>query len=494
VEQLALFHESNLLFERESLDYTWFSVNQKLDTGYVDEDPCTGVPVPIDWLRQDMYPIADMPAVLDRLDYSLDSYISQHSYRTPERRIASLWALSSAHIDIDFYKSNFAGLPVEYVMEQALYRCECEGIPLPSLVIDSGRGLYLKWLWTTPLHGAALPRWQAVERELLKSFVDFEADHGATLGTQILRVEGSKNSRCGRKVGLIWSNGTREDPVRYDFDKFADLVLPYTRRQAQAYKLEMAQRGRFLEEIKANAALRDARLNRPALCAPGAAVAKQIEHDLAGERWARVYDWIQRLVVHRYGPGGVPDGAGRNEFCWLAALALAWQTTAPSEITTAVRLLVPSFSLTEARSSAAAVLNRLKAGKGLYKISNKTLIERLSVSNSELVLLGGPSGSRGLARATRPNAGVLRTELDSAFGVMRGLSFEQYVEQTKERQRRGAEYTNTERKADTRARVLAAVATLQKSGKRVSAAAVAKLTGLHRNGLMRNHRDLIQTA
>jgi len=478
MEQLALFHESTQLFKRAS-DHAWFSVDQKHRGRFFE----------------DLHPIARMPEVLSGLDYSVDTYISQHCYHSPQRLLATLSALSCAHLDIDYYKSEFAGFPVSYVMEQALYRCECEGIPLPSIIIDSGRGLYLKWLWLTPLRGTALPRWQAVERALLKSFQDFEADKGATLGTQILRIEGSRNTKCDRVVGPIWTNGPRENPVRYDFDEFCDLVLPYSRVQAQAYKAEMAQRGKYLEEIKQNAALRSARLggNHKAPCAPGPAVAKQIEQDLAGELWANRYDWIKRLANHRFNGQGVPDGAKRDEFCWLAANALAWQTKAPKEILATIQQLVPTYSLEEAKSSAAAVLNRLTINRhrGLYTITNRRLIERLAVTDGELAALGSPSGSSGLARSKRPNEGILRQELDASLGVMRGLSFDEYMRQTRERQRLGAEYVNTERKADTRARIIQAVAELQRAGKKPTGAAIARATGLDRAGLMRNHRDLI---
>ena len=57
-----------------------------------------------------------------------------------------------------------------------------EGIPPASLVVHSGRGLYLKWLLKSPLPQAALPRWNAVQRELVSRLVR-------------LRVR-SKSKRC----------------------------------------------------------------------------------------------------------------------------------------------------------------------------------------------------------------------------------------------------------------------------------------------------------
>ena len=473
MEQLALFRDSEQLFRCVS-DRSWFSVNQR-------ETP-TGP------LRENIYPVLRMPDVLVNLDYSVDTYISQHSYNAPHRRLATLSALSCAHIDIDWYKSEFVSCPIDFVVDQVLYRCECEGIPPPSLIVNSGRGLYLKWIWTTPLPGAALPRWNAVERSLLKSFFDFEADKKATLGTQILRIEGSMNLKGGQ-VGVVWTNGQRENPIRYDFDVFCDLVLPYSRAEAQAYKAEMARRGCYLEEIKKNLALRDAKQSG-GMRTPAPTVAKLLEQDLVGELWANRYSWINRLAVYRFGESGVPDGGGRNEFCWLAANALAWQTRTPVEILACIRRLVPTYSSVEAKNRATAVLGRLNQNK-LYRLTDKTLIERLSVTQSELAAVGRPSGSAGVARASRANEGILKPELDAKLGVMKGLGFHDYQTQKQERQRLGAKYTHNERKANTRARILQAKAELRSAGKTPTAVAIARVTGLDRAGLLRNHRDLL---
>ena len=479
MEQLELEIDSVQLFKHTS-DRAWFSVDQKTSGRFFEQ----------------LHPIMNMPTVLAGLDYSLDTYISQHCYVAPQRLIATLSALSCAHIDVDYYKSDFAGFPASFLVEQVLRRCESEEIPNPSLIIDSGRGLYLKWLWTQPLRGTALPRWQAVERALLKAFSDFGADKGATLGTQILRIEGSRNTRSGRTVGPIWTNGPRENPVRFDFDFFCDLVLPYSRADAQAYKASMAERGRYLDRIHKNIALRNTRhypRQRITDNISAVEVVALIEQDLAGELWANRYAWIQRLATHRFGFNGVPDGDGRgsrNEFCWLAANALAWQTKAPAEILATVRHLVPTYTAEQAKNSAAAVLNRLERG-ALYKITDNHLIYRLAVTDDELEAVGRPSGTSGRRHAARPGEGALKPALDAELGKMRSLEFGMYLEQTRERQSRGASYTNTVRKTTTRARIINAIAELQAAGESLTASAIARKAGIDRAGMLRTHRDLL---
>ena len=51
-----------------------------------------------------------------------------------------------------------------------------EGIPAASLIVSSGRGLYLKWLFETPIPQSALPRWNAVQCELVERLQGFGAD------------------------------------------------------------------------------------------------------------------------------------------------------------------------------------------------------------------------------------------------------------------------------------------------------------------------------
>ena len=61
-------------------------------------------------------------------------------------------------------------------MFNVLNMLDDKGVPLPSLMLDSGRGLQLKWLLDTAIPRQALPRWNAIQNYLVASLEDFGAD------------------------------------------------------------------------------------------------------------------------------------------------------------------------------------------------------------------------------------------------------------------------------------------------------------------------------
>ena len=116
--------------------------------------------------RQSSYRIEHLPLVLDRLDPSRDSFLSQAQFFHPTRRVIHLWHINLCFVDLDVYKSALAGEDLNHVVQVLRRYCGDEGVPLPSVIISSGRGLYAKWMLERPLPQAALPRWNAVQEAL----------------------------------------------------------------------------------------------------------------------------------------------------------------------------------------------------------------------------------------------------------------------------------------------------------------------------------------
>lgn len=465
----------------------WFSTDQKVGPNRTE-------------FKESMHPIHKMSEVLADLDYSVDTYISQHTYFRPQRLLATLSTLSCAHIDLDYYKEQcgYRGIDADEMKEHVLAKCGKANVPPPSLIVNSGRGLYLKWLWAVPLRSTALPRWKAVEKALLNVFAEFNADAKAILGTQIMRIEGSTNTANRSKVGVIWVNGAAENPGRFDFDQFCDRVLPYTREEARAYKAVMAQCGQYLEacknENRKNLELRSewrASLLRERDPHSAKIIEANIAHEYAGEIYANQYAWLLRLADYRHGPEGVPDGGFRDEFCWLTANALAHQTTSPYEIMSAIGQLIPSYTADEVKNKASSVLLRMTKGN-LYTPHDSCILAKLAVTESEKKVLGLPSSfGGGTCRSVSPNNGILRGELDVKFGKMIGLTFEAYQSQTLERQREGAKYVNLERRANTEAKIILAIEKLTRVAKTPTVKAIAKEVGVGTSCLYEHYAHLL---
>lgn len=127
-----------------------------------------------------------------------DVYISQNTFNNKSRRLIHLKELKALYIDIDCYKVNLSKDAVKYFLENDLYG----QIPIPNMLIDSGRGLYYI-IFLENTGAEELPKWQLVERYLYEKLKDLGADNRALDATRVLRVTGTVNSKNNELVKVI---------------------------------------------------------------------------------------------------------------------------------------------------------------------------------------------------------------------------------------------------------------------------------------------------
>lgn len=411
-------------------------------------------------LLETRFPVEQMPAVIDEAlkayRHDHDLYVSQHSYSTGRRTTPTLMSLNIGHADLDIYKTDWLGCSVDQIVSAFLKRLEAWGIPLPSYIVYSGRGLQPKWIWDGPLPPQALPRWQVAMRYLAEEVLhDFGGDVQATLPTQIMRLVGSQNLRGG-DVRIVWiDGGDLLSPVVHDFDAWCDAVLPFTRDQVREFKQQLRQYDAWRSENQKNLArlaaeqpgVIRARQRQAAL----AQVAKALDlrpdalaplDDLdAGEIWQRRLDVMRRLLDVR-GLSGVEEGS-RHEWVWVAANGLAWvnrEQMRPlrTDVIEWARRHIPTYTPAEVTQAAAAVLKRIKQpqgrGSGLYRMAETTFRAKLGITADELESLD--IARRKEAPEARWNVGAM------GFEPMRGLSYEDYQAETRRRQQEAAHRTN----------------------------------------------------
>ena len=127
-----------------------------------------------------------------------DVYISQNTFNNRSRKLIHLKELKALYIDIDCYKMNLSKEAVKYFMENDLYG----QIPVPNMLIDSGRGLYYI-IFLENTMAEELPKWQLVEKYLYEKLKDLGADNKALDATRVLRVTGTVNSKNNSIVKVI---------------------------------------------------------------------------------------------------------------------------------------------------------------------------------------------------------------------------------------------------------------------------------------------------
>lgn len=302
-------------------------------------------------------------------------------------------------------------LSPESQADRFLLFCDEIGLPPPSLIVSSGRGLQCKWLLTSALPGGgALARWRAVQDEIFTALKPLGADGRARSPSQILRVPGTVNSKTGGVVRVLHRNTTpthggellRTGVVGYNFEVLAGELLPVPRIELQASKAATAAtRAKAVEEAAEVIAGRVIDVAANSSADP----AKKYRTGAQRRYWASYKDLprdrlrdLYKLAKMRYPSGAVPAGK-RDTFIFIAACFLVGcciPADLEGEIRDAAAKLSPMWTDAQVRGCVSSVLARsLKHlagelaefnGKPVpqgYRWKNQTLLEWLEVTAEE---------------------------------------------------------------------------------------------------------------
>jgi DNA-binding CsgD family transcriptional regulator len=312
------------------------------------------------------YPIGELSNVLPALAGVDDVYLSTQRF-WGWRRITQLAELGALYVDLDYYKRPaLQAMHPLAILEDAQGYLERARIPAPSLAISSGRGLYLLWLHG-PVPRAALPRWNACQKELWESLKPLSADRQALDAARVLRVIGTRHSGAGMLVEALTPPGEV-----WDFDALADEILPWTRAE--------------MHDLRTQRALR--RPQEPPRKPPQGYSAETL--------WeARLSD-LQTLRRIRWF-GELPPGQ-RDLWLFVAGVAMSWLVE-PFLMTRELFALAReagSWSEPEAASRMQAVFKRAhmaRRGQRLefggveidprYRFRSQTIIELLEITSEE---------------------------------------------------------------------------------------------------------------
>jgi len=182
---------------------------------------------------QRVYAHQDAPAMLQNLATGTDAstYLSQSGFAEAggRRTVGAVRALTSLWVDVDFYKlPELAGLTPDELLEQVLVKFKW--LPLPTLLVESGRGCYFCWTFDKPLGVERLADWQRAEDALVALLEPFGADAAAKDAARILRVAGSFHEVAGERVSA------RAVGSSVKFEAMAKIILAHAQPAAPSFK------------------------------------------------------------------------------------------------------------------------------------------------------------------------------------------------------------------------------------------------------------------
>lgn len=346
-----------------------------------------------EYLQQKSYPLQHLPYAIANIDRTRDTYLSQAEFSKPNRRVINLSQLGLLWVDLDVYNSEFRGEAPERTLDRVFWYCSEEGIPVPSVAMFSGRGLYLKWIFTAAIPRQALPRWLHVQKELLRLFAPYGADSNAIDASRILRLEGTVNTKSGLVCELMHP-AKGSTPTLYSFDDLATELLPFTREEVAAYREKRKDK-----ERQQKAAQKEARetAHKFTMLKGGGHPATLRRFNPLQLNFDRLED-LRTVARLRSWTEGNPDGA-RDKFLFAGVCFLAW-IVAPGQIyreaVALAREFCPTWTQDRIYNVASTVHQRAQdaargkrhAYKGRevddrYTWSSKSLVELLEITPEE---------------------------------------------------------------------------------------------------------------
>jgi hypothetical protein len=226
--------------------------------------------------------------VVGGLNPFIDTWITQAIFNGPNRRAVNLRDVGLLFADLDTYRAE--GLRGKTPEEQAALLClfcAQEGLPAPSIVLFSGRGLQAKWLLTSAVPAVSIFEWNQTQLALVELLEPFAADRQARDVSRVLRVDRTTNTKSGERVRVVHITGGIEAcPARYDFAELRALLVKEQTATAPREVLRQASA-------------------RPALALPH-------ELNLRRLNWFRLYD-LRDLWTMR---GGVSEGFRELTLFW----------------------------------------------------------------------------------------------------------------------------------------------------------------------------------
>lgn len=166
------------------------------------------------------HPVVEMHDVIERYSWisQADVYQTQNWFSRASRKKCFLKGIGTCFSDLDIYRiEKYRTMSPGQVWNELKFVFKEKGFPLPSSVICSGQGLYLKWYLEKALSREMLPYWDLLQVKILEVLEDFGADPSSRDSSRVLRILGTHNQKNGGKVRVIWLNENVGEVKCYDF-------------------------------------------------------------------------------------------------------------------------------------------------------------------------------------------------------------------------------------------------------------------------------------
>ena len=190
--------------------------------------------------KQSSYELQHLSTVVKAANPRIDTWITQCVFNRANRRAVNVESVGLLFADLDTYHSpTLTQKTPEEQAELLVAFCAEEGIPAPSIVLFSGRGLQAKWLLTEALGPLSIPDWKAAELALVRLLEPLCADQAAKDVSRVLRLDRTVNTKSGEVCRIVWTaSGVETVLARYDFTELAENLTARFPERAESKRSE----------------------------------------------------------------------------------------------------------------------------------------------------------------------------------------------------------------------------------------------------------------
>lgn len=180
-------------------------------------------------------PNSGLREIIETVDHEEDVFITPNTMYRKQRRVSNIRQFRALFQDLDIHKLGYSKEEVVWSIYIMAYENK---IPMPTMIVDSGRGLHIYWKIKNAPYGA-IQTWQELQDYLYYQLKSLEADKKALDGARVLRLPNTLNSKDNTLCKVLIIN----DDIEYSMYDLREQYLNYsTSKQIQFQEVKTVKK------------------------------------------------------------------------------------------------------------------------------------------------------------------------------------------------------------------------------------------------------------